>query len=68
MDEKRWYTYETRIVSIRDCIQSWLKRKGFTYQLSNCYGNYRFEMFLTLHSRIETSNYITELWNDYRSE
>ena len=41
---KKWYNFETAVMSLADALSAYLKRNGFYYERSGAYGNYHFEI------------------------
>ena len=41
---RKWYSFETRFISLRDELRNFLKESGIKYELSGCFGSYHFEI------------------------
>ena len=41
---KKWYNFETAVVTLADSLSAYLKRNGIYYERSGAYGNYHFEI------------------------
>ena len=43
---KKYYSFETAFISLRDELRRFLKEHGFYYELSGAFGFYHFEILL----------------------
>lgn len=70
MENRKYYNFETRFISLRDNLRKFLKNNNIYYELSGGASFYHFEILATYTEAEKINDYldtiiITEAWNEW---
>lgn len=55
---KKYYSFDTRFISLRDSLQSYLKENNIYYELSGNYSYYHFEILASPEELQAVNNFL----------
>ena len=57
---KKWYNFETAVVTLADSLSAYLKRNGIYYERSGAYGNYHFEILADENDVVTINSFLDD--------